>query len=72
MASCNTGIVQGNQNEITMLLIDDKMLCEYLLKIVSIKLHVTGSQTKRQKIKFKRVIRWAIPMEEAPKYEPPC
>ena len=47
------------------------MLCEYLLKIVSIKLHVTGSQTKRQKIKFKRVVRWAIPMEEAPKYEPP-
>ena len=53
IALCDTGIVQGSQNEIIMLLIDDKMLCEYLLNIVSFKLHVTGSQTKRQKANSK-------------------
>ena len=47
IALCDTGIVQGSQNEIIMLLIDDKMLCEYLLNIVSIKLHVTGSDRQK-------------------------
>ena len=32
-----------------MLLIDDKMLCEYLLNIVSIKLHVAGSERQKDK-----------------------
>ena len=49
IALCDTGIVQGSQNEIIMLLIDDKMLCEYLLNIVSIKLHVTGSDRQKDK-----------------------
>ena len=49
MASSKTGIVQGSHNGILMLLIDDKMLCEYLLNIVSIKLHVTGSDRQKDK-----------------------